>query len=98
MSIIGQEYTCSSCGKHFRFQSEAEEFETTHGYEEPVKCPACNAVVRQKRGSGRDEGQSHLHYGMCPKCNSQTQVYSLQNGTHTTLCPECSRAYSSSSY
>jgi DNA-directed RNA polymerase subunit RPC12/RpoP len=98
MSITGKNYICSACGQRFQFQSEEEELEDTHGYQEPVKCPACNAVIRHKRGSGRDQGQSHLHYGPCPKCGSQTELFPMQGGEYTALCPECARAYSSSSY
>lgn len=98
MSILGKDYTCSACGHRFQFQSEGEELENTHGYEEPVKCPTCDDVIRHKRGSGRDEGQSHLHYGPCSKCGSLTELFPKQGGKYTTLCPECARAYSSSSY
>lgn len=95
---IGVEYICDSCGQYLHFQSKVEALEKTHGYEEPVNCPACNEVMRHKRGSGRDEGQSHLHYGPCSKCNSQTQLFPIEGGKYTTLCPTCARAFSSSSY
>jgi uncharacterized C2H2 Zn-finger protein len=98
VSIMGQDYTCSVCGHRSQFHSEGEELETTHGYEESVKCPACNDVIRHKRGNGRQQGQSHLHYGPCLKCGSQTELFPLQGGTYSTLCSECARAYSSSSY
>lgn len=98
MSNEGKEYNCSACGHRFRFQSEGLELESMHTDEEHLKCPACNDVIQHKRGSGRDQGQSHLHHGICPKCGSQTELFPTQGGEYTSLCPECSRAYSFSSY
>lgn len=98
MITTGQEYVCTACGQHIIFQFEGEEAVATKEYTEGLKCPLCREVNSLKRGSGRDSGQSHLSYGPCARCSSQTEYFNLPNGTHTVYCPECSRAYSSSSY
>lgn len=98
MSAHTMEYTCTSCQKHFIFESDEEAQQAVQNNPSEVRCPFCQEVITNKRGSGRDEGQSHLAYGLCARCGSQTEYFQLPDGSHTILCPECSRAYSSSSY
>jgi hypothetical protein len=42
---------------------------------ETAQCPDCQELQAQKREGGRDEGQSHLQYGRCERCGSQTQYF-----------------------
>jgi DNA-directed RNA polymerase subunit RPC12/RpoP len=98
MQVTDKEYTCTMCSEHFRIDSEVEALQASQDFTEGIQCPACREVTDHKRGSGRDEGQSHIHYGPCSQCGSQTEYFALPNGEHTSQCPECGRAYSSSSY
>lgn len=85
-----KQLSCSNCHKLF---TPVETFVDS----EQNLCPACQEMQAQKRGSGRDEGQSHLQYGRCEYCGSQTQYLPHHKG-HQLLCPDCENLYSSSSY
>jgi hypothetical protein len=78
MAIKGQEYTCTACGQQVIFQFEDEESVAVKEYTEGLQCPVCKERQSFKRGTGRDLGQSHLLYGPCAKCNSQTEYLSCQ--------------------
>lgn len=86
MKTENSQYKCQLCGNMLNADDQN------------TNCPACRDMLLNKRGSGRDEGQSHIQYGPCSRCGSQTEYFHLPEGGHTTLCPECARAYSSSSY
>lgn len=97
MSTKSPQLICSSCNQTFTPDSRVETFNATEN-PKGVYCPACLKMQTQKRGSGRDEGQSHIQYGPCERCGSETQYFPLSYGGHTTYCPECERRYSTSSY
>lgn len=92
MSINAQKYTCTVCHQPFVIQ------ESTRNNQTDTQHSACLEMIAGKRGSGRDEGQSHIQHGPCSRCGSETEYFSLPDGSHTIQCPECSQAYSSSSY
>ncbi|MCE3237006.1 MAG: hypothetical protein K0Q50_3198 [Vampirovibrio sp.] len=98
MHALDKDNTCTICGQHFSTDTEVEEPQASHGFAEGVQCPACREATSHKRGSGRDQDQSHIHYGPCSQCGNQTEYFAQPNGTYTNQCPECGRAYSSSSY
>lgn len=98
MSLINKNYTCTLCGKHFESYMEFDELNILQGSNEGLQCPTCQEMTSHKRGTGRDQNQSNIQYGPCTSCGSQTEYFPLPDGRHTTQCPDCSRAYSSSSY
>ena len=91
MNKQAQKLTCSNC--HSRFIPDESYIDS-----EKLLCTDCQKIESQKRGSGRDEGQSHLSYGPCENCGSQTQYFpGLHKGDHI-ICPDCEKRNSSSSY
>jgi hypothetical protein len=87
------QYQCHICHKWFQADQNAAPLGSLN-----INCPDCLEMFVHKRGSGRDEGQSHIQYGPCLRCGSQTEYFSLPDGSHTVQRIECSLAYSSSSY
>jgi hypothetical protein len=84
-------YQCHLCGQWYESYSDS-------GVREEPSCPACLNMLSHKRGSGRDKAQSHIQYGPCSRCGSETEYFNLSDGSHTLQCPQCSRTYSSSAY
>lgn len=98
MSVPNQAtYICSQCQQPFSSKSNEEHFNATQSYPELI-CPACQGVRSHKRGTGRDQGQSHIMHGPCAVCGSETEYFPMTKGQHTIYCPDCNKAYSSSSY
>lgn len=93
MTANNTRYQCQICRTWFQADPNATPSDGASN-----NCPACQEMLGHKRGTGRDEGQSQIQYGPCSRCGSQTEYFSLPDGSHTIQCPECSRAYSSSSY
>ena len=78
MSIIGKEYICNSCGQHLQFQTEVEEVETTHGYDELVKCPFCNEVIRHKVAGTK--GKAIFTMGLVPSVAAKRNSFPGKTG------------------
>lgn len=98
MAVQGKEYQCVSCRQQFIFEPEKEEFLSLQEFQDAAQCPACRDAESNKRGSGRDTGQSQILYGKCMKCGSNTEYFPLPNKEHTFYCSECAKGYVSSSY
>lgn len=94
MTKEAEKMTCPSCQSDFTVDKPLTESDNP----EMAQCHECQALQAKKRGSGRDEGQSHLQYGRCERCGSQTQYFSEQHAGNHVICPACERHNSSSSY
>jgi CxxC-x17-CxxC domain-containing protein len=52
--------TCRDCGQSFVYTEGEQEFYTSRGFSDPVRCPSCRAAKKANRGGGgNDYGDSY---------------------------------------
>ena len=59
MNFQDKTLVCRDCGKEFVFSASEQEFYQKKGFEnEPVRCPDCRALKKQRMNQDRPERQS----------------------------------------
>lgn len=97
MNFQDKTLACRDCGKDFVFSASEQEFYQKKGFEnEPVRCPDCRALKKQRMNEGRGGGgmgggQRESFEITCAECGKTDTVPFKPRGDRPVLCRDCFR-------
>lgn len=89
MAFEDKVLVCRDCGNEFVFSVGEQEFFAEKGFEnEPSRCPACRATLRQ-RAAGGERPRREMFPAVCSDCGAETQVPFRPSGDKPVYCRDC---------
>nr|MBI5455399.1 zinc-ribbon domain containing protein [Candidatus Levybacteria bacterium] len=90
MNFQDKTLVCRDCGKDFVWTASEQEFYQKKGFEnEPVRCPDCRTLKKQRMNQDRPERQSFEI--TCAECGKTDTVPFKPRGDRPVLCRDCFR-------
>jgi CxxC-x17-CxxC domain-containing protein len=90
MNFQDKTLVCRDCGKDFVFSASEQEFYQKKGFEnEPVRCPDCRALKKQRMN--QDRPQRQMFEITCAECGKTDTVPFKPKGDRPVLCRDCFR-------
>jgi CxxC-x17-CxxC domain-containing protein len=90
MNFQDKTLVCRDCGKDFVFSASEQEFYQKKGFEnEPVRCPDCRALKKQRMN--QDRPQREMFEITCAECGKTDTVPFKPKGDRPVLCRDCFR-------
>lgn len=90
MNFQDKTLVCRDCGKEFIFSASEQEFYQKKGFEnEPVRCPDCRALKKQRMN--QDRPQREMFEITCAECGKTDTVPFKPKGDRPVLCRDCFR-------
>ena len=87
MNFQDKTLVCRDCGKDFVWTASEQEFYQKKGFEnEPVRCPDCRALKKQRMNQDRPERQSFEI--TCAECGKTDTVPFKPRGDRPVYCRE----------
>jgi CxxC-x17-CxxC domain-containing protein len=88
MTSSDKTLVCRDCGQEFIFTTGEQEFYTSRGFQEPMRCPGCRSARRRERVAGY--GQSDSSYSVvCSACGKEATVPFEPKKGRPVYCREC---------
>ncbi len=90
MNFQDKTLVCRDCGKDFVWTASEQEFYQKKGFEnEPVRCPDCRSLKKQRMNQDRPERQ--MFDITCAECGKTDTVPFQPKGDRPVLCRDCFR-------
>ena len=90
MDFQDKTLVCRDCGKDFVFSASEQDFYKKKGFEnEPVRCPDCRVLKKQRMNQDRPERQ--MFEITCAECGKTDTVPFKPKGDRPVLCRDCFR-------
>ena len=84
---------CRGCGNEFVFTASEQQFFADKGFQnEPGRCPACRAALRQQNNQNVNRTERQMFDVICDGCGRNTQVPFQPRGDRPVYCRECFQA------
>lgn len=93
MDFQDKTLVCRDCGKEFTWTASEQDFYQKKGFtNEPVRCPDCRALKKQRMNEGRGMGPRQSFEITCAQCGRKDTVPFQPKGDRPVLCRDCFRS------